>query len=207
MGDRLVKINGLPLKNRPQARSLLTILHQSDLREASLSIQRDGTQLDLELNLSDFDYPYTPDTATHLGIIFPSSGIPQEWIERLKELISGREAKEVLMLSSSLVRPFMEKSLSQNGSLSGVKTHIRVPRNRYFGGNIHMGDLMVVEDFIDAIEEFMDSGEIEPDLVVIPSSPFHLSGWGRDLTGRVYLDIERVTGIPVALVECEPIFD
>jgi len=46
-----------------------------------------------------------------------------------------------------------------------------------------------------------------PDLVVIPSSPFHLSGWGRDLTGRVYLEIERSTGVPVALVECEPIFD
>ena len=53
----------------------------------------------------------------------------------------------------------------------------------------------------------MEKEEVEPDLVVIPSSPFHLSGWGRDLTGRVYLDIERSTGIPVALVECEPIFD
>ena len=56
-------------------------------------------------------------------------------------------------------------------------------------------------------KEFTEKEEVEPDLVVIPSSPFHLSGWGRDLTGRVYLDIERSTGIPVALVECEPIFD
>ncbi|MBW1888718.1 MAG: DUF512 domain-containing protein, partial [Deltaproteobacteria bacterium] len=188
-------------------RSLLTILHQSDLREASLSIQLDGTRLDLDLNLSDSDYPYTPETATHLGMIFSSLGIPQEWFERLKEVISARGAKEVLVLTSALVRPFMEKSISQNGFLSGVRTRIRVPGNHYFGGNITMGDLMVVQDFIDAIEEFMDSGEVEPDLVVIPSSPFHLSGWGRDLTGRVYLDIERSTGIPVALVECEPIFD
>lgn len=207
MGDRLIKINGLSVKNRRQARSLLTILHQSDLREASLSIQRDGTRLDLELDLSDFDYPYTPETATHLGIIFPSSGIPQEWIERLKRVISGRGAKEVLVLTSSLIRPFMEKFVSQNGFLAGISTYVRVPGNHYFGGNIHMGDLMVVQDFIDAIEEFTDSGGVEPDLVVIPSSPFHLSGWGRDLTGRVYLDIERSTGIPVALVECEPIFD
>jgi len=207
MGDRLIKINGLSVKNRPQARSLLTILHQSDLGKASLSIQRDGTRLDLDLNLSDFDYPFTPETATHLGMIFSSLGIPQEWLERLKEAISARGAKEVLVLTSSLVRPFMEKSISQNGFLSGVRTRIRVPGNHYFGGNIYMGDLMVVQDFIDAIEEFMDSGEVEPDLVVIPSSPFHLSGWGRDLIGRVYLDIERSTGIPVALVECEPIFD
>ena len=70
-----------------------------------------------------------------------------------------------------------------------------------------MGDLMVVEDFIEAIEAFIKEGGIQPDLVVIPSSPFHLSGWARDLTGRVYLDIERHTNVPVALVECEPMFD
>jgi nucleotide-binding universal stress UspA family protein len=70
-----------------------------------------------------------------------------------------------------------------------------------------MGDLMVVQDFIEAIEDFMEEENIRPDLVVIPSSPFNLSGWGRDLTGRVYLDIERRSGCPVALVECDPIFD
>ena len=70
-----------------------------------------------------------------------------------------------------------------------------------------MGDLMVVQDFIEAIKDFTDEEGICPDLVVIPSSPFHLSGWGRDLTGRVYKEIERLTEIPVALVECDPIFD
>jgi hypothetical protein len=34
-----------------------------------------------------------------------------------------------------------------------------------------------------------------------------MSGWGRDLSGRVYKDIERLTGIPVGLIECDPIFD
>ena len=70
-----------------------------------------------------------------------------------------------------------------------------------------MGDLMVVEDFIRAAEDFMKTERIRPDLIVIPSSPFHLSRWGRDLTGRVYLDIERTLKIPVGLIECDPIFD
>ncbi len=69
-----------------------------------------------------------------------------------------------------------------------------------------MGDLLVVQDFIDFIQEYLKEGE-RPDLVVIPSSPFHLNGWGRDLTGRVYLDIERETQIPVALLECDTIWD
>jgi hypothetical protein len=65
----------------------------------------------------------------------------------------------------------------------------------------------VVEDFIASVKDFLNEGRVLPDLIVIPSSPFHLSGWGRDLTGRVYKDIERLTGIPVGLIECDPIFD
>jgi uncharacterized Fe-S cluster-containing radical SAM superfamily protein len=204
-GDRIIKVNGLPVKNKPQARSLLSILHESEMKQASLSIQRDGTSSDLELNLSQFDYPYTRESATHLGVVFASSGIPQGWLERLKQVIITRGGNEVLLLSSSLVRPTLARLMSKRGIAHGVTVHIRVPRNGYFGGNVYMGDLMVVEDFIEAVEAFIKEGGV--DLVVIPSSPFHLSGWGRDLTGRVYLDIERHTKVPVALVECEPIFD
>jgi len=82
-----------------------------------------------------------------------------------------------------------------------------VPENRFFGGNIFMGDLLVVGDFIRCIEKHGAKEGGNPDLVVIPSSPFNLSQWGRDLTGRCYLDIERETGIPVALLPCDTIFD
>ena len=70
-----------------------------------------------------------------------------------------------------------------------------------------MGDLLVVQDYIEAIDDFIRTEGIRPDLALLPSSPFHLSGWGRDVTGRVYLDIERHTNIRVALVECDPIYD
>ena len=122
-------------------------------------------------------------------------------------MISSRGSREILLLTSSLVKPVLKKMLAEQGFIPEVNLHLRIPRNRYFGGNIFMGDLMVVEDFIEAIEAFIDKEKIHPDLVLIPSSPFHLSGWGRDLTGRVYLDIERRTGVPVALVECERIHD
>jgi len=206
-GDRIGKVNGLPVKSRPQARSLLTTLHRSDLDRASLSIEREETLTETELDLSGFDYPYTPETSTHLGIVFASSGIPREWLERLEHVIAARQAKEVLVLTSQLVKPALEGLLSRNGQFSNVKLHLHIPRNEFFGGNIFMGDLMVVEDFILAAQEFMAQNKVHPDLIVVPSSPFHLGGWGRDLTGRVYLDIERRLGIPVALVECDPIFD
>lgn len=31
--------------------------------------------------------------------------------------------------------------------------------------------------------------------------------WGRDLTGRVYLEIEREVGIAVELLDCAAIYD
>jgi uncharacterized Fe-S cluster-containing radical SAM superfamily protein len=206
-GDRILKVNGLPMKNRPQTRSLLKTLNESDLAMTSLSVQRGSNLMDLDLNLREFDYPYTLESATQLGVVFASSGIPEEWVVRLKEIIISRQGKEVLLFSSALVKPVLKKLISDKGFIPDINLYIRVPENHYFGGNICMGDLMVVEDFIKAIEEFINTEKIQPDLVIIPSSPFHLSGWGRDLTGRVYLDIERRTKISVALVECETIFD
>jgi MoaA/NifB/PqqE/SkfB family radical SAM enzyme len=206
-GDRIRKINGLPIKSRTQARSLMTIIHECNLRMVSLSIERRGVLMDCCLHPNEFDYPYTPETVTHLGVVFSSSGIPLDWYDRLKGVVASHNAKRVLLLTSYLVKPTMEGFISRNGFSSGVKLYIRVPENRYFGGNILMGDLLVVQDFIESIKAFTDEEGICADLVVIPSSPFQLSGWGRDLTGRIYKEIERLAGIPVALVECDPIFD
>jgi len=206
-GDRLLEISGIPLKNRPQARALLNILHKSDLQEASITVQRGDAKLDLALDLFCYDYPYTPETAINLGGVFPSSGIPEDWIENLSGIIDSHNAKKVLLLTSSLVRPVLEEMLRRNGHFFGLALYLRVPQNRYLGGNIFMGDLLVVEDFIEAISQFMKEEEVRPDLVLIPSSPFHMSRWGRDIVGRVYLDIERYSGLPVALVPCHPIFD
>ncbi|NWF56249.1 MAG: hypothetical protein HXY45_15805 [Syntrophaceae bacterium] len=69
-----------------------------------------------------------------------------------------------------------------------------------------MGDLLVVRDFIKAIREFLRKNP-PPDLVVIPSSPFSLGQWRRDLQGRAFPEIERAVGLPVALLDCDPIFD
>lgn len=206
-GDKILKLNGLPVRTRPQARSLLTMLRRSDLLQSSVIVLRDGEELRLDLNPKDFDYPYDPHTGSQMGVVFASSGIPREWIERLRLLISQRKVRNVLLLTSRLVRPVLEKMIREHFAVEDVSLHLRVPENRYFGGNIFMGDLLVVEDFIAAAREFQAEGKPRPDLILIPSSPFHMSGWGRDLTGRVYKEVERELGIPVALVECDPIFD
>jgi len=206
-GDKIVKVNGLRVKSRSQARSLLTMLHQSSLGESSITVERRRQITEMKIVHSDYSYPYSRESITHLGAIFPSSGIPLDWIERLHGTIAVHRARNVLLLSSYLVEPSIKKFIARSTMPPGVDIRVRVPDNRFWGGNIFMGDLMVVQDFIDAVNQFIETEAERPDLVVIPSSPFHLSGWGRDLTGRPYLEIENRTGIPVALVDCSPLFD
>jgi hypothetical protein len=205
-GDLILSVNDLQLSSRPQARDILHIHHLRRGGPVRLSIQRQMERKEAEIRPDDFGYPYAPETDHHLGIIFMGAGFRPSVLEDLRALITARGARRVLFLSSALVQPVFEQTLRESSLFGGIQIQVRVPANRFFGGNIFMGDLLVVQDFIEAIREYVRQ-ESPPDLVVIPSSPFALGGWGRDLTGRVYTDIARAVGLPVALLNCEPIYD
>ncbi len=205
-GDLLMAINGLPVYTRPQARDLLKIHHQLRDSRVLLTIQRKEEKKDVEINPRHWDYPYHPTIDHHLGIIFPGAGFRISSLEDLKSLIASHKARHVLFLSSSLVKPYFMEALRQMILPKEVQLQVIVPENRFFGGNIFMGDLLVVDDFIEAIKEYLQK-ESAPDLIVLPATPFALGDWRRDLTGRVYREIERAVGIPVALLDSEVIYD
>lgn len=208
-GDLISSINRLAVRNKPQARDLLSLLQKSDTNLTTVGVERNGEMFQSNLNLHDFDYPYARETDSHLGIVFLGSGFRIGYIEKLRDIVRAREAKQVIILSSKLVKPTLEQCLSEAHLLGGgeITWHILVPENRFFRGNIIMGDLLVVQDFIDCITDFITRVNKKPDLAIIPSSPFNLNQWGRDLTGRVYLDIERCTGVHVELLPCATIYD
>jgi len=205
-GDIIRGIAGININSRSQARDLLSLLQQSRVKHINLRVNRNESEKIINLNLESFSYPYSPKTSTHLGIVFMGTGFRAGYMEKLRELIKLSNAKDVLLLTSVLVRPVLEQSLEEYGYFDGISISVAVPRNNYFGGNIIMGDLLVVDDFIACIREWVAEHK-KPDLVVIPSSPFNLSGWGRDLAGRCYLDIERAVDIPVELIHCQTIYD
>ena len=206
-GDELRKVGSIVISSRPQARDILSVIQQGDVRHSRLTVMREGVPVELDIKLDDFSYPYSRETDRHTGIIFMGTGLRPSYLQNLRALTTSRGAREVLLLSSRLVAPTFGQLAAESHLLGDVKLDVLIPENRFFGGNIFMGDLLVVQDFIDCIKAHLCGGGTRPDLVVIPSTPFSLGGWGRDLTGRVYLDIERAVGIPVALLECSPIFD
>lgn len=205
-GDTLLAINGLPVSNRPQARDLLQIYHQQPGSKILLTSKRGDEKKDIQIDPHDGDYPYHPATDHHLGVIFPGAGFRPSTLEDLNSLIMARKARQVLFLSSALIKPYFMEGLKQMSMPKEVQVQVVAPQNRFFGGNIFMGDLLVVDDFIAAIKEYLQKGT-KPDLIVLPATPFALGDWRRDLTGKVYKEIERAVGIPVALLDCEVIYD
>ena len=207
-GDVITRVNGIPVSNRVQARHLLSIVHGSSKAEITISVLRKGKTEELLINQSDFAYPYSPKIDRHMGIIFLGTGLSIGYLERLREIIESHGAKRILFMSSTLVKPTFEQCLAESPLFGDeLDVAIEVPRNNLLGGNIFMGDLLMVQDFIDCAKDHLTKASRKPDLIVIPSSPFGLGGWGRDLTGRVYLDIEREVGVPVELLECIPLYD
>jgi DNA repair photolyase len=206
IGDLILSIGGLKVSSRPQARDLLHLHHQNRTPSLSLSLQRGREFIELNLLTGEHRYPYSTETDHHLGMIFLGAGFRPSLLEDLKTLITKHQARHVLFLSSALVKPVFIQLLQKSSLFGGIQIQVEAPENRYFGGNICMGDLLVVRDFIEAIREVLRKNA-PPDLVVIPSSPFSLGQWKRDLEGRVFAEIERSIGLPVALLDCEPIYD
>jgi hypothetical protein len=70
------------------------------------------------------------------------------------------------------------------------------PHN-FWGGNIIVGDLHVVQDYVDHLKTLARAGYV-PDLVIIPNS--FTDSWGQDLLCTSYQEIERKARVPVELL-------
>ncbi|MBV8370840.1 MAG: radical SAM protein [Candidatus Eremiobacteraeota bacterium] len=121
----------------------------------------------------------------------------------VRNAIEEHGARDVLICSSELMKPVVEQMIADAGVFDGCRLFVEVPENRHFGGTVVLGDLLTVSDYVAFIAEFTAKQPV--DLVVIPSSPFTLGGWKRDLAGVPFTEIERRSGTPVALIECKPL--
>lgn len=129
------------------------------------------------------------------GIVFPLDIDPIIG-EYIKKAVERNRARRPLIMTSILgegiIKTLLKRYISKR--FHGDNLTIKPVENRFFGGTISCGGLLVVDDFIHALKDV----DFTPDLIVIPSVPFDHRG--RDLLGKFFLEIEGYTGIKVEII-------
>ena len=127
----------------------------------------------------------------------------------LKEMdgyIMNLKPKKCLICTTELMQNSLKQALKMLDFYTKYDTDIRIKvvESEWLGGNILLGDLMVTDDYISVIKEFLNENPEPLDLVFIPRSGF--GAWKRDLRGKPVVEIERSCGVPVVLLNNELIY-
>lgn len=120
--------------------------------------------------------------------------ISQDVKGKINSIIKKNKSRKAVVLSSELGEGIMHMLLKEEVR-SGL-LNITTVKNDFFGGTIKSAGLLVVEDFIMAINKMKET--FTPDTIIIPYKPFDYRG--RDLTGRSLYDIEEKTKIKVEAI-------
>lgn len=207
-GDRIVAANGKPVASANHA---LTAISQAAREGSALALELVTTEgrerhLRLEEDPAQDTFPYSELSGLpgfQYGLLLVEN-LQFSHLRAVADEIRRHKAQRVLLLSSELMKPIVQRMIAMTKPFGAAQVHVEVPPNRFFGGTVVLGDLLVVDDYVAFINDFVAAnGPV--DLAVLPSSPFSRSGWMRDLAGRPASDIERLTGIPVSIIDCRPL--
>ncbi|MCL6451485.1 MAG: DUF512 domain-containing protein [Acetobacteraceae bacterium] len=139
------------------------------------------------------------------GIYLPQDFAPH-YLELLRDAVVKAEAVRPLAVASRLARPHLDALVQKTSFVEslpkGVTWNVCTAVSEYFGGNIMIAGLLTNQDFINSVREFVRQTGVQPDLILIPRSPY--SRWGRDLTGRPYTELGPRLGVPVQVIDLAP---
>lgn len=220
--DLILAVNGRRVFSRPETIAALKKEDSEDqLTKVTLTVRRGRDEMDVGLEeIGDLDsdhYPYKPRgypppwssaKLSAFGLFF-IDGFCHEYLRLVRQCLERRpQAQRILLFTTPLVKPHLLKCLA----LSARAPELSLPADReirltsapqrFWGGNIMIGDLQPVQDYIAHLETLRDHGYV-PDLVLIPGS--FTNRWGQDILGSTYLRIERESGVAVELLPISPI--
>jgi hypothetical protein len=138
--------------------------------------------------------------------IMVRGGLDVGHIIEIRAIADSHGAENVLFLTSYLMKPLLQELIENTDVFSSgrMRIFLSVPANTSFlGGNIILGDLLVVDDFVKCVRLWMKRTGEKPDVIIVPSTPFNR--WDRDLMGKPFHEIERTIGIPVEMIRCNRI--
>ncbi|MGE6744159.1 radical SAM protein [Allorhizobium pseudoryzae] len=191
-----------------QLSNLLSLRHRSLKPFVSIHLLRDGEPMRFELDVHGAyraGYPNKPPFEDHFGINLLSQGIAISDLREISRIASKRGARKVAIVTSRVVLPTLDDLIERWGTLlwGDLEVVPIVPENRFFGGNIFLGELMTGGDIAEAISE-LHARDPDFDLVLVPSPAFGPGGWWRDLAGEPFSRLKRRSKIPVELLICSP---
>lgn len=206
IGDIIVGVDGFnPLQSRRQAWNLLDLLRAQQVAKVELTVLRGRECLNIRLESAAAapDYPHGPPFADGFGVVLISQGIAISDLREIARLAKRRKAKRVGLATSSVVAPSLSALLADWRPILFPDVEIVpfIPANRFYGGNIVLGELNTASDLLVAINELLKH-DPTIDLVVVPSPAFGPGGWWRDLEGVAFQRLARASPCPVELLVC-----
>jgi hypothetical protein len=109
--------------------------------------------------------------------------------------VRSRRATKALLLTGAFAADIMRKALVKFNR-GEEQIQVQLVPNRYFGGSIQAAGLLTVADFASAIRGL--AKDSQPDLILLP--PLAFDKWGKDLTGRSFLELEEMFGVEVVVI-------
>ncbi len=141
----------------------------------------------------EFEIMLSKDQNVSSGIVMLYD-VSMELKKDISRMIDRNKANKTLILVSELGEAVMKSLLYEE--IRENKLVVKTVNNQFFGGTIKSAGLLVVDDFINEIEEIKK--DIRPDLIIIPSKSFDFKG--KDLMGKSCYDIEEIIKIKTEIL-------
>lgn len=206
IGDEILEINGIPVINRSHS---LALLNNTEDTYFSIRIKRGDEQKMVQLNSNvQCTYPFLPEghTLPYLKTgIYLNEDFDHNCLYHIQHRIITSSYKKILIISSKLIYPLVQMTIKKmDFSFLCEEVSFAIVENHFFGGNICIGDLAVVDDYLRTVEKFLTDNEV-PDAVFIPDS--FLVANGLDILGKSFQEISKKFKVKVELIPCRKIFD
>jgi pyruvate-formate lyase-activating enzyme len=120
-----------------------------------------------------------------------------EMVDRVAGVISRRQARRVLILTSTWGLPWLKLALPE-WERAGGDVHLEAVPNRFFGGSIAAAGLLTTLDFAAAIKSIRNRAMQDYDLLLLPGIAF--DSRRRDLLGRSYTLLGSLTKAEIRIV-------
>jgi hypothetical protein len=206
-GDRVSTIDGETVLTRCQAFGLLAQAHRQNKSPLKLEVQPAGKTepTTFEIALNTGRYPYSPDIyapGERYGLLFLDD-FRIQYVDQICCLMSAHDSRCALLFTSPVVAPIVRMVLENLPPFQiffkDRRLIVEVLQETVVGGNFHLLDGRLVEDFFNHIEQVRARSDEFPDLFLIPGA--FGNPWGIDYFQVSYKEIERRYGVPAELID------